>query len=113
MHFSRTARVAVCAATIAAGTLAGVAGTSGQAGAAAVVSAPRVNWQARTCAAERAWAARPSYGRLVVVLADSVHVPWRYVGQDAAGLYGDVRSKAPAKYLLADERYFAADCNAV
>jgi hypothetical protein len=68
-----------------------------------------VSWTARTCAAEQAYAAHPTVANLDAMAADSFHVSWRYVGQDAWGLYSDVRSGS-VKYVKADERYFRQDC---
>ena len=76
---------------------------------ASVVRPQAVNWTQRTCAAERAYVQHPTTARLDVMAADSFHVPWRYVGQDAWGLYSDVRSGS-TKYVSKDESYFASDC---
>ena len=109
MNLERGAGRAVCVATVAVGVLAGVAGTSGQAGAVASVVAPSVDWAARTCSAERAYVAHPTSARLDVMAVDSFRAPWRSVGRDAWGLYSDVRSGS-VKYVRADEGYFRADC---
>lgn len=68
-----------------------------------------VNWTARTCAAEQAWVKHPSTANLDVMAEDSFRAPWRYVGDDAWGLYSDVRSGS-AKYVKADIGYFRQDC---
>jgi hypothetical protein len=69
-----------------------------------------VNWTARTCAAEQAYVDRPTTANLDAMMTDSLHAPWRYVGNDAAGLYSDVRSGS-VKYVASDERYFSEDCS--
>ncbi len=68
------------------------------------------SWTARTCAAYAAWAKHPSTARLNAMLTDSENAPYKYIGEDAIGLYKDVRSGAAASYVAKDEKYFAEDC---
>lgn len=72
--------------------------------------APKVNWVKETCTAEQAWVHHPTTANLDTMAADSFSAPWRFVGDDAWGLYSDVRSGAPGKYIKADEKYFGQDC---
>lgn len=68
-----------------------------------------VNWSQRTCAAERAWVKHPATARLNTMLTDSENAPWKYIGEDAVGLYRDVRG-GKTTYIAKDEAYFAKDC---
>lgn len=63
----------------------------------------------QTCAAYKAWLAHPSTARLNAMLTASENAPYKYVGEDAVGLYKDVRS-GKTTYLAKDEAYFAKDC---
>ena len=68
-----------------------------------------VSWTARTCAAEQLYVKHPATVNLDTMVTDSFHVPWKYVGEDASGLYADVRG-GKTKYISKDEKYFAEDC---
>ncbi len=74
-----------------------------------IAAAASVSWAAKTCAAEQAYVQHPSSANLDVMMTDSFRAPWKYVGQDAAGLYSDVRGGS-VKYVAKDEAYFASDC---
>jgi len=74
-------------------------------------AATTVNWTARTCAAERAWVKHPTAANLDTMTADSFHVAWKYVGEDAESLYHDVRS-GRTQYEAKDKSYFSKDCPA-
>ena len=69
-----------------------------------------MSWSERTCHAFSAWERHPSAGRLDTLGADSLHVPWRYLGADVWGLVSDVRSGS-VKYVSDDETYIYEDCN--
>lgn len=92
------------AAVVTAGAVAGSVATGLPSAQAATTPA------ARTCAAYRTWVAHPSTGRLNTMLTDSETAPWKYVGEDAVGLYKDVRRGAAASYITKDKAYFAKDC---
>lgn len=64
----------------------------------------------KTCAAYRAYLAHPTTVRLNAIMVVSFSTPWKYVGEDATGLYSDVRSHAAAKYIAKDKKYFTEDC---
>ena len=64
----------------------------------------------RTCAAYTAYVHHPSTGRLDTMLTDSENTPYKYIGEDAVGLYKDVRSGAAASYITKDKGYFSKDC---
>jgi hypothetical protein len=68
-----------------------------------------VNWHQRTCSAFTAWDRHRTAGRLDTLTADSFHVPWKYLGEDVAGLYRDVRG-GKVKYLGDDATYVNQDC---
>ena len=68
-----------------------------------------VNWTARTCAAEKAWVKHPATARLNTMMTDSENAPWKYIGEDADGLYRDVRG-GKTQYIAKDEKYFSEDC---
>ena len=68
------------------------------------------SWSQRTCAAYQAYVRHPSTGRLDAMLTDSENAPYKYVGEDAIGLYKDVRSGAAASYITKDKGYFSKDC---
>jgi hypothetical protein len=76
----------------------------------AASAAQSTNWTGKTCAAFSSWEQHPTTDNLDTLMADSFHVPWRYLGNDAAGLYTDVRSGAPAKYIANDKKYLHEDC---
>lgn len=65
---------------------------------------------AATCDAYAAWLAHPTTQNLDHMMTVSEKAPWKYAGQNAAGLYSDIRSGAKRKYVLSDERYFNRDC---
>lgn len=93
----------------------GVAVTIAAATAAAAFSQPSASVTpasaaSRTCAAFRAWDAHRTSAHLDALMTDSESVPWKYIGEDASGLYSDVRSGAKAKYIVSDIRYFESDC---
>jgi hypothetical protein len=97
-----------------AGTAAAVAAVAGLLvmPAHAAQARPAVNWTARTCAAVTAWERHPAPGRLVTLAADSLRVPWKYLGEDAWQLYRDVRVEGPGgKYVSDDEQYLYNDCH--
>lgn len=65
----------------------------------------------RTCSAFQTWEHSKTTAHLDAMVVDSFTAPWRYVGEDAAHLYSDVRGgRASAKYLPSDIHYFAEDC---
>lgn len=74
-------------------------------------ASPAINWKANTCEAFSHWEHSRTTANLDRMATYSLHVPWRYVGEDAWGLTGDIRSGAPAKYVKADIRYFTQDCS--
>jgi hypothetical protein len=67
------------------------------------------SWSQRTCAAYQAYVRHPSTGRLDAMLTDSENAPYKYVGEDAIGLYKDVRA-GDTSYIAKDEGYFTKDC---
>ena len=68
------------------------------------------SWTQRTCSAFAAWEKRPSNANLVTLASDSLHAPWRYLGNDVWGLYSDVRSGS-VKYVSDDEQQTYTDCH--
>jgi hypothetical protein len=76
----------------------------------AAVAQAAVTPAARTCAAYAAWHAHPTTVRLNAMMTASFSAPWKYTGEDADGLYSDVRSHSAAKYIAKDEKYFTEDC---
>jgi hypothetical protein len=64
----------------------------------------------RTCAAFVKWDHARTTANLNSMMTVSETAPWKYVGEDAAGLYSDVRGKAAAKYVTADIKFFGEDC---
>ena len=68
-----------------------------------------VNWTARTCSAFSAWERHPTMAHLDTLVTDSLHVSWRYLGNDVWALYADVRSGS-VKYVDTDKQYVAQDC---
>ena len=90
-----TAGIAAAGITVAAFALPAQAGT-------------RVNWQERTCSAFTAWERHPTTARLDAMTADSFHVPWKYLGADAADLYRAVRSGRDTSTAV---QYFYEDCH--
>ena len=68
-----------------------------------------VNWTARTCSAFATWERHPTTGHLDTLVTDSLHVSWRYLGNDVWGLYADVRTGS-VKYVDTDKQYVAQDC---
>jgi disulfide bond formation protein DsbB len=78
---------------------------------ATTASATTATPTAKTCAAFAKWDHARTTGNLDAMLTASMAAPWRYVGEDAAGLYSDVRDGAAgAKYVVKDVTYFAEDC---
>jgi hypothetical protein len=73
-----------------------------------------VTSQAKVCAAFAAWEKHRTTANINAVVADTLAMAWsgsaRYVGEDAAGLYGDVRGGAAAKYVTSDVKYMTEDC---
>jgi hypothetical protein len=67
-----------------------------------------VSWTQRTCAAFQTYITHRTTANLDALAADSIHAPWRYVGEDAWDLYGDVSSNS--KYVSKDITYFKEDC---
>jgi hypothetical protein len=101
MKLARLAATALLTATAAATLTAAPALAS---------TAPLAPAAVKTCAAYRAWLAHPTTVRLNAMMNASEAAPWKYVGEDATGLYSDVRSQAKAKYIAADKKYFTEDC---
>jgi hypothetical protein len=66
----------------------------------------------KTCAAFKTWEHSKTNAHLDAMMADSFAAPWKYVGQDAAGLYSDIRGKAKSSYVNSDLKYFREDCPA-
>lgn len=68
----------------------------------------------KTCAAFAAWEKHPSAANIDAMLADTFTMTWsgdsKYVGGDAASLYGDWRSGAAGKYVNDDVKYMREDC---
>ena len=108
MQFRKTARLAVCVATITASALAGVAGTSGQARAATAVSGPYVQDSA-ACAAFRAFERHPSAKRFRVMVGDSRSALW-FLRFDVRGWQADRVSHAPGWVQGMDRGLVAQDC---
>ncbi|HEY1705639.1 MAG TPA: hypothetical protein VGG75_38630 [Trebonia sp.] len=65
----------------------------------------------RTCAAFATWDHKRTTANLNTMMTVSESAPWKYTGEDAAGLYSDVRSGAAAKYVTEDVKYFGEDCS--
>jgi hypothetical protein len=63
----------------------------------------------RTCAAFSTWDHKRTTANLNAMLTVSESAPWKYVGEDAAGLYTDVRS-GKTGYIAEDVKYFGEDC---
>jgi hypothetical protein len=63
----------------------------------------------KTCAAFKTWNVHRTTANLNTMMTDSEAAPWKYVGEDAASLYADVRSNA-TKYVAKDVVYFGQDC---
>lgn len=64
----------------------------------------------KTCAAFKVWDHQRTTAHLDAMMTDSFTTPWKYVGDDASGLYADVRASA-AKYVASDIKYMAEDCS--
>jgi predicted component of type VI protein secretion system len=96
-------RLATIAA--AAGLAAVLSGATGY----AVRAATPVNWHQRTCAAFTAWDRHRTAAGLDTLTADSFRVPWKYLGEDVAGLYRDVRSGKTSR-LGDDATWVNQDC---
>ena len=82
MKFTRWAVLAMAAVAVAVALW-----PAGQARAAA----SRVTPEQRTCAAFRAWVARPTPGRLNTTMRDSVSAKWHPLGLDVVVLFTTVR----------------------
>jgi hypothetical protein len=69
---------------------------------------------ARTCSAFATWEKHPATANIDAMMADTFTMTWsgdsKYVGSDAASLYGDWRSGAKAKYVNDDVKYMREDC---
>ena len=113
-------RIAQAAATVALLAATGATGAALQAitpppptaatSSAASAEVASVNWTARTCSAFAAWQRHHTTSRLDAMLTDSEHVTWKYLGQDAAALYADVRGHS-RKYLGDDIHNLVDDCH--
>ena len=68
----------------------------------------QVNWEQRTCSAFATWQRHPTSGNLDAIMADSFRVTWKYVGEDAADLYSDVRAGKDDSTAV---QYFFEDCH--
>ena len=108
MQFRKSAKRLVCAATIAVGVFAGVAGTSVQARAATGVSGPYARDNA-TCSAFRAFERHPSARRFGVMVRDSRSALW-FLRDDVGGWDLDRAHHAPSWVLGMDAGLVAQDC---
>jgi hypothetical protein len=72
---------------------------------------PAVNWTARTCSAFAAWERHPAPGRLVTVAADSLRVPWKYLGEDVWQLIYDAHAHPAWVVGGTAEQYVYEDCH--
>ena len=109
MQFRKSAKRLVCAATIAVGVFAGVAGTSGQASAATAVSGPYARDNA-TCQAFRAFERHQTAGRVRVMVRDSGSALW-FLRDDVQGWQADRVSHAPSWVLGMDRGLVTQDCD--
>ena len=98
----------VCAATVAAGVLAGVAGTSVQASAAPLSSGPFARDNA-TCGAFGAYERHPSARRFAVMVRDSRSALW-VLADDVGGWQLDRAHHAAGWVLGMDAGLVAQDC---
>lgn len=74
-------------------------------------AAPRTNWNNVTCNAFAAFESHPSVARSETVMADSLHVAWKYLGGDIWNMYGDYRADGTSgKYFAKDMLYVRDDC---
>jgi hypothetical protein len=68
----------------------------------------------KTCAAFAVWEKHPAAANIDAMLADTFTMAWsgssKYVGEDAASLFGDWRGGAKAKYVDNDVKYMREDC---
>lgn len=69
-----------------------------------------MSWSERTCQAVSAWERHPTAARLDTLASDSMHVAWRYLGEDVWSLVHDVRG-GQVKFVTDDETYTYEDCN--
>ena len=77
---------------------------------AATTTAP--DWAQRTCTAFAAWQEHPTSANLVTLGTDSLHVPWKYLGEDVWQLVRDVRAEGPhGKYVSDSAQYAYQDCH--
>ena len=104
----RAVRRLVCAATIAVGVFAGVAGTSGQARASVVVSGLFARDSA-TCGAFRAFERHPTSARFRVMVRDSRSALW-FLADDVGGWNLDRAHHAAGWVLGMDAGLVAQDC---
>ena len=98
----------VCAATIAIGVFAGVAGMSGQASAATAVSGPYAR-DSVTCRAFRAFERHPSSARFRVMVRDSRSALW-FLADDVGGWNLDRAHHAAGWVLGMDRGLVTQDC---
>jgi len=112
MNITRSAKRAVCAATITLGTLGAFAGTSGQASAAAapVAAHSRLWWDGRTCSLFAAFERKSTPRRFMQVVRAGERAD-TYLRVDVGLWYEDVRHGRPAAVIRADRSYVWADCN--
>ena len=108
MNLKVTAKRLVCAATIAVGVFAGVAGMSGQARASVSGSGLFARDNA-TCQAFRVFERHPSAKRFRVMLADSRSALW-FLRDDVGGWQLDLRDHAAGWVLRMDGDLVTQDC---
>ena len=108
MNITRSARRALCAATIAAGVLAGSFAGAGQARAATSVSGP-YSQDSATCRAFAAIERKVTARRFAVMVRDSRSALW-FLRLDVEGWQLDVRDRAPGWVLGMDAGLVRQDC---
>ena len=105
----RAVRRLVCAATIAVGVFAGVAGASGQARASASIAAPSARDRA-TCRAFKAYERKGTAARFRVMVRDSGSALW-FLRVDVRGWQADRSHRAPSWVLGMDRGLVTQDCD--
>lgn len=67
-----------------------------------------VNWTDVTCHAFASWERHPAAARLDRLMISSLHVPWKYLGEDVDYLYRAARAGKDTDVAV---QYLYADCN--